>query len=346
METVLREGMLLAMGNPLLDISAVVDDKLLVKYGMNPNDAILADEKHLPLYKELSEKYSVEYIAGGSSQNSVRVAQWLLGRPEVCAYIGCVGKDEYSDILAKKAREDGVKVLYQYNTEHPTGRCAVLVTGNGTQRSLCAHLAAAECFTVDHLQNPEVQKVLLNAEFYYSSSFFLTVSLPTILEVARTALKRNKLFIMNLSAPFLCSLFKKQQMEAFPYVDIVFGNESEATTFSKEQNLDTEDIKEIALKMTSLPKQNPGRPRVVIITQGHLPVILAENGKVTEFPVEFIPPERVVDTNGAGDAFVGGFLAQLIKGEPFAQCIKCALWAASQIIQRPGCTFEGKPNFA
>ncbi|BES92732.1 adenosine kinase [Nesidiocoris tenuis] len=346
METVLREGMLLAMGNPLLDISAVVGSELLEKYGMKPNDAILAEKKHMPLYSELTANYQVDYTAGGSSQNSVRVAQWILGQPNVCAYMGCVGKDEYSEILAKKARDDGVMVLYQYTTERPTGTCAVLVTANRTQRSLCANLAAAECFTIDHLQNPDVQKLLSNADYYYSSSFFLTVSLETILEVAQIALKRDKLFIMNLSAPFLCSIFSSQQMEAFPYVDILFGNDEEAKTFAREQDLGTEDVKEIALKMTTLPKQNPSRPRIVVITQGHLPVILANEGKTTEYPVDLVPADKVVDTNGAGDAFVGGFLGQLIKGESYDKCIKCALWTASQIIQRSGCTFEGKATFS
>ncbi|CAB0017227.1 unnamed protein product [Nesidiocoris tenuis] len=376
------EGMLLAMGNPLLDISAVVGSELLEKYGMKPNDAILAEKKHMPLYSELTANYQVDYTAGGSSQNSVRVAQWILGQPNVCAYMGCVGKDEYSEILAKKARDDGVMVLYQYTTERPTGTCAVLVTANRTQRSLCANLAAAECFTIDHLQNPDVQKLLANADYYYSSSFFLTVSLETILEVAQIALKRDKLFIMNLSAPFLCSIFSSQQMEAFPYVDILFGNDEEAKTFAREQDLGTEDVKEIALKMTTLPKQNPSRPRIVVITQGHLPVILANGrfpffpvlmglkerleltkllwitrclnkrllfvveGKTTEYPVDLVPADKVVDTNGAGDAFVGGFLGQLIKGESYDKCIKCALWTASQIIQRSGCTFEGKATFS
>lgn len=44
-----REGSLLAIGNPLLDISAVADESLLSKYGLKPNDAILAEEKHMPL---------------------------------------------------------------------------------------------------------------------------------------------------------------------------------------------------------------------------------------------------------------------------------------------------------
>lgn len=67
--------MLLGMCNPLLDLSAAVDESLLKKYNMKHNDAILAEDKHMPLYKELVDSYKVEYIAGGAAQNSLRVAQ-------------------------------------------------------------------------------------------------------------------------------------------------------------------------------------------------------------------------------------------------------------------------------
>jgi sugar/nucleoside kinase (ribokinase family) len=33
---------------------------------------------------------------------------------------------------------------------------------------------------------------------------------------------------------------------------------------------------------------------------------LHKNGKVTKYPVISLPSEKIVDTNGAGDAFVGG----------------------------------------
>lgn len=44
-----REGILVGFGNPLLDISVNADKELLDKYGMKPNDAILADERHKSL---------------------------------------------------------------------------------------------------------------------------------------------------------------------------------------------------------------------------------------------------------------------------------------------------------
>lgn len=44
-----RDGLLLGCGNPLLDISATVDEQFLAKYEMLPNNAILAEEKHMPM---------------------------------------------------------------------------------------------------------------------------------------------------------------------------------------------------------------------------------------------------------------------------------------------------------
>lgn len=155
------------MGNPLLDISSTVDKQFLAAYDLKENDAILAEDKHKPLYDELISKYNAEFIAGGSVQNSLRVAQWILEKPNVATYFGCVGRDKYSKILEDKARKDGVNVQYQYVDNKPTGTCAVLITGN--HRSLCANLAAAECFTIEHLRKPENKKLIESALYYYVS---------------------------------------------------------------------------------------------------------------------------------------------------------------------------------
>lgn len=50
---------LVGMGNPLLDISADVSEELLTKYGLEANNAVLAEEKHMPLYGELVQSYEV-----------------------------------------------------------------------------------------------------------------------------------------------------------------------------------------------------------------------------------------------------------------------------------------------
>lgn len=338
-----RQGILVGCGNPLLDISATVDDNFLQKYDLKPNDAILAAEKHMPLYKELVEKYNAEFIAGGSVQNSLRVCQWMLQRPNTAVFFGCIGHDSYGDILDERARSNGVDVHYQRTHDAPTGTCGVLITG--TQRSLCANLAAANHFTIDHLLKPEKQKLIDNAEYFYISGFFLTVSPPSIQHIAQHAHKHKRTFLMNLSAPFISQFFKDPLMAALSYVDILFGNELEAEAFAAAQGWDDKEMKEIGKKMLALPKQNSNRPRIVVLTQGHLPVLLIQENSIKEFPVQRLEPNEIVDTNGAGDAFVGGFLAQYIQKKPLSVCIRSGIWAARQIIQRSGCTFDGIPDF-
>jgi len=113
----------MGMGNPLLDISADVGQDILDKYDVKMDNAILAEEKHVPLYKELVENYSPQYIAGGATQNSIRVAQWILtanGKPGQSAFMGCVGTDDFGKQLESCAAADGVCVNYMKDESTPT----------------------------------------------------------------------------------------------------------------------------------------------------------------------------------------------------------------------------------
>lgn len=333
--------MLLGMGNPLLDISATVKSELLTKHNLKSNDAILTESEEI--FKDLTGQYSVDYIAGGATQNSVRVAQWVLGLKNSTSYFGCVGKDEYAGTLESKAKEAGVNVQYQVSTEHPTGRCAVLITGQ--DRSLVTKLDAANHFNVSHLEDSKNWKVVESAKAVYSAGFFLTVSVDSMLKVGKYCAASNRTYCLNLSAPFLIQFFKDQMMSVMPFADIVFGNETEAATFAETFNLGTTDVKKIALAISMLPKENGSKGRLVIITQGSDPVICVENGQVLEFAADKLSADKIVDTNGAGDAFVGGFLAQYVQGRALPVAVRCGIWAATHNIQRSGCTLPEIMDF-
>ena len=149
---------------------------------------------------------------------------------------------------------------------------------------------------------------------------------------------------MNLSAPFLSQFFSEPMLKVMALSNLVFGNETEAVEFSKKMEFGTEDIKEIALKISKLELKGKGS-RTVVITQGNEPVVVALDGKTIEFPVTALKTENIVDTNGAGDAFVGGYLAQLVQGRDLDTCVRCGIWAATEIIQRSGCTMPEKMTF-
>ncbi|CAL8310201.1 unnamed protein product [Boreogadus saida] len=222
----LSENALFGMGNPLLDISAVVDKDFLDKYGLKPNDQILAEDNHKALFEEIVKKSHVEYHAGGATQNSVKIAQWMIQEPhKVGTFFGCIGEDRFGEILKQKAREAHVDAHYYEQSSEPTGTCAACITGDN--RSLVANLAAANCYKKEkHLDLESNWELVQKAKVYYIAGFFLTVSPESILKVAKHVSDNNKVFCMNLSAPFISQFFKEDLMKIMPYVDVLFGNET------------------------------------------------------------------------------------------------------------------------
>ncbi|CAN6581023.1 unnamed protein product [Malus baccata var. baccata] len=245
--------------------------------------------------------------------------------------MGSIGKDKYGEEMKKNSKLAGVNVHYYEDETAPTGTCAVCVVGS--HRSLVANLSAANCYKIEHLRKPENWALVEKAKYIYIAGFFLTVSPDSIQLVAEHAAANNKVFSMNLSAPFICKFFKDAQEKALPYVDYVFGNETEARTFSKVHGWETNGVEQIALKISQWPKASGTHKRIAVITQGADPVVVAEDGKVKAFPVEKLPKEKLVDTNGAGDAFVGGFLSHLVQEKAIEDCVKA------------GCTYPEKPDF-
>lgn len=298
-------------------------------------DAILAEDKHVPLYEELVSKYDVKYIAGGATQNSIRVAQWKIGQAGATSFVGCVGKDEFGTKLRDAATADGVNVIYREDEEKPTGTCAVLV--HEKERSLCANLAAANEYKLEHFASEPVQNALDAASIVYSAGFHLTVC-PDAMEAAgKHCTAAGKTFAINLSAPFLCSFFKEQMHRVLPYATLVFGNESEAEAFAEANGLATKAIADVAKHIASLPLASGAKSRTVIITQGKDAVVVVKDGAVTEYPVPPVADDKITDLNGAGDAFVGGYLAGLAQGKTVEESVALGNDAASYIISVSGC---------
>merc|ERR1711933_134171 len=153
----------------------------------------------------------------------------------------------------------------------------------------------------------------------------------------------GNLYCMNLSAPFIMQVppFKACLDATMPDIDFLFGNETEAQTWADVSGWDCTDVAFIATRLSLIPTKK-SRKRTVVITQGKDPTIVAINGHVTQYPITPLPAEKLVDTNGAGDAYVGGFLAALSEGLPIDRCCAAGAYAASVIVQHSGCTYPEK----
>ena len=300
---------------------------MLEKYGLKPNDAILAEEKHMGLYEDLIQNHDAKLIAGGAAQNTARGAQvrppspsafpqiptrhtakvnnptqYILP-PSSVLYIGCVGSDHYASLLTKACEAAGLRTEYLRSPkDSPTGRCGVIITGQ--DRSMCTHLAAANDYELSHLQSPPIWALVQAAKYYFVGGYHLTVCPEAVVTLGKEAAEKNKVFMLSLSAPFIPQFFKQQVDETSQYWDYVIGNETEARSWAgvHEECEEKEDVRGIARHLAELPKANGERKRVVIVTQGTESTVVAVQGEesVREFGVHAVGSEEVCDTNGAG----------------------------------------------
>jgi len=330
------------MCNPLLDMTMHTDTKeFLDGFNLKESDACLVFEPH-PVFKEMLGRPTV-YTAGGSGLNTMRGLKWMLKGTGHVDFLGCIGDDEYGRLLTKVSHDSGVATHYEINTEHQTGCCASIIYNK--DRSLVAYVAAAGHYSFNHFQTQEVQEAINNSEIFYATGFFILSSYPSVLALGQHAAQTNKYFMLNLSAPFIIEGHWENFYNVLQYADIVCGNEHEAQAFASKNNWGTTDATEIALKIAQLPKINQSRKRLVIITQGSHATAVCHDDVVTSYPVPGIDKSLIVDTNGAGDSFVAGFIAGFSLGKPIRTCVDAGHYCAGYIIQGTGINFNNNSEF-
>ncbi|MDQ0754631.1 sugar kinase [Arthrobacter sp. B3I4] len=112
--------------------------------------------------------------------------------------------------------------------------------------------------------------------------------------------------------------------------DVVFAGDDEAAIFVGNAS----DPLELAHRVAQL---GPGQ---VVVKLGERGCVALVDGQ--EYRQDAVPV-RVLDTVGAGDAFVGGYLAELLDGQPVQQRLLTAVRTGAYACMVPG-DWEGMPR--
>ena len=232
-------------------------------------------------------------------------------------YIGGIGKDTIGATMKEKTKAAGVEGNFYEDTETQTGCCACVVAGQ--ERTLCVNLGAAKKYPTSHLEAN--LSCLGNASFIYTTGFFLDSNKEAFTKVCTYAAENDKPLGMNLSAVFIIDVYLQDVKDLLKYPDYVFCNEDESSRLAKALGLEESDRQGVAKMVAGWDKVNTKRPRTVIMTQGPEPTIVATSaGNGAEVTLELIEvpaveKDKIVDTNGCGDAFVAAFVGSITKGK-------------------------------
>ncbi len=305
------------IGNALTDILInLTNNDVLEHFNLASGSMSLVDA--------VAQKQIGEFVAdmprtlslGGAASNTIR-AMAKMGS-EV-GFIGKVGRDTTGDFFEQAMVNLGIKPTI-FRGESHSGRCVSLVSSDG-ERTMCTYLGSA--FEMN--KNEILESVFEGYDCLYIEGY-LVQDHQLISHCVRQA-KAMKMKVAIDLASFNVVEENLDFLRAIvrDYVDILFANEQEATTFAACQ--DPRQALDIISEHCEL----------TIVKVGRKGAYIKNNGKVEH--VGIMQAANRVDTTGAGDFYAAGFLTGLCKGLSFVQCGTIGAIAAGKVIEVVGTTF-------
>lgn len=349
---------IIGIGDCIVDIIAEIDPQIKDAYELQNDKTKYINENTKDIFNELETMSCVHYIPGGSNQNTLRVLSWVLRQNYSKSYIfninennnlefkykismlGSVGKDKYKDQIISSLIQSGVNPYLQLINDK-TSRCAA---GTINKRPfLISDIKASKYLDKDFIISNKEE--ILNHDILIIEGYYLQYQYElceTLCELFKQ--EENKLIILTLSPISLNKILLNKFINISNHADIIFSGKSQLENFVYLKGVDNIKIFEKFFQILSKDKN-----RLLIVKDGkeaaycikynylenHLESIL------TSFP-EQISNEEIRDEIGFEDAFLGGFLAEYMKGNSLYSCLKKGNDIANVILKNIGCSFKIK----
>jgi sugar/nucleoside kinase (ribokinase family) len=259
---------------------------------------------------------SIEQNLGGNGANT-SYTLGMLGVP--VRLLGMVGRDAFGELALSILNSAGVDLSAVGRSQAPTTASICPVNAAGDR--LFMHLvgSSAEVFPEPIEFTPSI--VAGMTHFHLANPF----ALPHLRKRAPEPLARARTAGLTTSLDTGWDARGRwlEDIEGcLPHLDLLFMNQDEAGMLSG-----CADPEQAARRMQTL-----GARDVVIKLGAEGCVVFTMDGveRVPGFEVE------VVDTTGAGDCFVGGFLAALSRGAPYSEAARFANAVGALSVQKLG----------
>lgn len=346
---------IIALGNPIVDIISEIPETLLKKCNLTLEGSNYSESQKKTFFEEISLLPKVKLIPGGGVSNTVRVTGWVLNQKEETknkykiSFLGCVGNDKYKNIILTNLKENNINPILQTEENFQTSLCGCGILNK--ERYLIPQISASKCLSKDFITKN------LNEILSHDALILETFIMQDCYEICKNLVdefvKNNKKILFTLGAPFIIKLYFEKVIEMANKSDYIFCNMDEAKTFiklNKKHSLTEEEInksKDYKMIFEEIHKLLKPKKRYIIVTSGKEGVFCSvfdyENNQLEfifqNFP-KFIEQKNIVDFDGAGDSFLGGFLSQLIQGKNINECCKIGNKAAGVVIRNVGCAFD------
>lgn len=248
---------------------------------------------------------------GGKGANQAVAASKLGANVSM---IGCVGNDDFGNILINNLNKYNVNTKYVVKTDEASTGVADILISDGDNRIILDsganyYLTKEDVKTgLDELSNP-------------GDIVVLQLEIPLeVVEYTIKYAKEKQMTVMFNPAPA-----QKLSKELLKYIDILVVNETEAEVLLEESNL--KNFKKALLEFRDIGILNP------IITLGENGSIAFENEEIIK---QKIFKTNVIDTTAAGDTFLGAIVSKVSNNITLKESMEFASCASSFTVSRKG----------
>lgn len=281
---------------------------------------ISADQSQL--LQEALQNYREDYIGpGGSAANTIAGLKFL---GEEAGVIGALAEDEIGKLYKSSLERKNIQYRITVVQDHAlgSGNCTVLIKDNiRNERTMLTNLGVSgdiNLSTEDLNWIAQAECLIIEGYLFQPLSTYNSICLA-----AKQMKDHQKKVVLTLSAEF-CVKNNLDNIKSYidAYVDIIIGNDQEMQLLTNEEK---------ALDSACL-FQRKGLTGAV--TCGCTGAYLFNPDQVI-----FIPPpavDEVLDTTGAGDQFLAGFLHGLFSGQSLNDSGLKGAHHAGQIIRSWG----------
>ena len=295
----------------MLDILAIGDaivDKII---SFDKQDEVM--QKILPVkglffiatpeeHSYLRNKPHLAYYAGGSAANTIRNMA-LLGSKT--GFVGKCGVDEEGDFFEKSLSDYAVQ-SYLIRTDADRTGCSVVMVHEDKDRTQCAHACAANLLTTREIKDEYLKKT----KSILTEGYMLNRREDLVVELINRAYSFDVKVYFTLSDVHCVENKRNVILDLLPKIDVLFGNEYEFAAL----NIDSQMLQDTICVKTC------GKDGVEILTKNE--TLFFKNKAV----------RKIVNTNGAGDAFAAGFLHEWLKNKDIEQAILMGHKVAKKVL--------------
>ncbi len=269
---------------------------------------------HLPTIGQTIKGSGFALGPGGKGSNQA-VAAAMAGAKTT--FISKIGRDAFGEIALGTYEKAGVRTRIVQMPDMPTGAAFIFVNAENGDNAIIVYPGAAG--TISPADVEDARNAIESARVFVTQ-------LEQPIEAAETALRIAR-------AAGVTTIFNPAPAEIFPdtfysLCDYIVPNETEAAALVGFELSTIDDVRRAGDILVARGA------RSALITLGSRGVFFHHADSSTHIPVVSNGP--VVDTTGAGDAFVGGFAAALSNGMDPVQAVRFGCATAGIAVTRRG----------